>query len=156
VTWRLRPGSTADAAACHTAYVDAVRNGTAPFYTLEQAMAWAPSDTLEDWLPPRLADGTTWLAEAEGAVAGFLTTTPSGHIDLFFVRPRWQGTGLAAILYDAFAAWAADRGLTHLTTNASHLARRFLEPRGWTVVEGETAMRNGVELKRWKMARAVG
>ncbi|WP_068110435.1 GNAT family N-acetyltransferase [Tropicimonas marinistellae] len=151
MNWQIRLGSAADAAACHAIYVDAVRNGTAPLYTPEQARAWAPSDTLEDWMPPRLAAGVTWVAEDSGDAAGFLTVTPEGHLDFFFVRPPWHGSGIAAALYGEMSGWAATRGLSHMTTFASHLCRRFLEPRGWEVIAGETVQRNGQELERWKM-----
>lgn len=150
--YAIRTGTVTDAAACHAVYVDAVRNGTAPLYSAEEARAWAPSEQLEDWLPPRLQAGQTWIAEASGTVVGFLTVTPDGHLDLFFVRPGWRRSGLAAELYERMTAWAGARGIERMSTFASHLARRFLERRGWHVVSGETAIRNGVALKRWEMA----
>lgn len=151
MTWTLRTGGPADAATCHAVYVDAVRNGTAPHYTPEQAMAWAPSETVEDWLPPRLASGITWVADSGPRAEGFLTVTPSGHLDFFFVRPAARATGLSIALYDRMMGWAAETGHDRLTTHASHLARSFLEKRGWQIVDGETTIRHGVELKRWAM-----
>ncbi len=151
MTWTVRDGGAADAPACHAVYVDAVRNGTAGHYTSAQARAWAPIDTVEDWMPPRLEDGTTWITETDDRAVGFLTVTEGGHLDLFFVRPEWRKQGVAATLYETMMDWARTRGLETMTTDASHLARSFLERRSWRVVVGETTVRSGIELKRWKM-----
>lgn len=147
----IRPGGVADAAACHAVYVDAVRNGTAPHYSAREALAWAPSATLEDWMAPRLAAGITWVAQSGARAEGFLTVTPAGHLDFLFVRPEWRGTGLAAALYDRMADWAAAAGHDRLTVHASHLSRRFLARRGWQVVARESVARHGVDLVRWEM-----
>lgn len=152
MSWTIREGGAADAEACHAVYLDAVRNGTSRHYTPEQALAWAPSEQVEDWLPPRLEAGTTWIAFSDRRAEGFLTVTGEGHLDFFFVRPDARASGLAATLYDRMLDLAEARGQARLTTFASHLARSFLERRGWQVIEGESALRNGVELKRWKMA----
>lgn len=152
MTWEIRPGGAADAPACHAVYLDAVRNGTSGHYTAREARAWAPSDEVEDWLPPRLEAGTTWIAWRTDRAEGFLTVTDAGHLDFFFVRPDARGSGLAAALYDRMMELADTRGHDHLTTHASHLARSFLEKRGWRVIAKETALRNGVPLDRWEMA----
>lgn len=151
MSWTIREGSAADVDACHAVYFDAVRNGTSPLYTARQAHAWAPSPTPEDWLEPRLAVATTWIAVSETRAEGFLTVTDEGHLDFFFVRPEWRRSGLSPALYNRMTEWVYQRDLKQMTTYASHLCRRFLEKRGWRVVEGETALRHGVDLKRWKM-----
>ncbi|MDV7145370.1 GNAT family N-acetyltransferase [Tropicimonas sp. TH_r6] len=152
MSWEIRTGGAKDAAACMAVYVDAIRNGTAGHYTADQARAWAPTEEVEDWLPPRLDAGTTWIAWDGPRAEGFLTITADGHLDFFFVRTEARKNGLAEALYLQMLAQAEARGIGTLTTFASHLARSFLEKRGWTVIEGETALRHGVELKRWKMA----
>lgn len=151
MSWEIREGGAAEAASCMDVYVDAVRNGTAGHYTPAQALAWAPTEAVEDWLPPRLADGTTWIAWSATRAEGFLTVTPAGHLDFFFVRPEARASGLAAALYAHLMTWADAQGHDHLTTDASHLARSFLEKRGWRMIAGETAIRHGVALKRWRM-----
>ncbi len=151
MTWAIRDGSAVDAETCHAVYRDAVHNGTAPLYSAEQAEAWAPTGEPADWLGTRLADGRTWVADLDGEAIGFLTATHAGHLDLFFVRPEWRRRGVSSELYDHMIVWARANRLSKMTTFASHLAKRFLERRGWAVVEMETAIRNGVALDRWKM-----
>lgn len=153
MTCPVRPFRPADAAACLDVYLDAIHNGTAPHYSAEERAAWAPPGREYDhgeWTG-RLADGRTWVAEHEGKVVGFITLDRSGHLDLFFVRPEARLLGVAAKLYEALINTARDGGHTRLTTHASHLARRFLERRGWRVTGEERALRNGVFLTRFAM-----
>ena len=151
MTHRLRPYRDGDGPACYAVYFDAVRNGTAPAYTAAQARAWAPSETNDGEWSHRLASGVTWVSEGDAGLLGFITLTQAGHLDLFFVRPTARPLGVAADLYDHMLDHVRNRGLTRLTTHASHLARRFLERRGWTVLDEETTIRHGVALTRFAM-----
>lgn len=144
---QLRPEEVAET---YAIYRDAVRVGAAPFYTEEQRRAWVPSDAMEDWWPDRVLGGTTWVAEGDGGLSGFLTWR-EGHLDLLFVRPEARRGPVAPALYDRMLAAARDEGHTRLTTHASHLARRFLERRGWSVTDREEIERNGVLLTRFAM-----
>jgi GNAT superfamily N-acetyltransferase len=90
-----------------------------------------------------------WLAERDGALLGFASTTPSrdpgagtstGELGALYVRKEIAGSGIAA----ALLAWATKdlhtRGFHPLTlwvfeTNAR--ARRFYEKHGWTA-DGES------------------
>lgn len=151
MTWVLRRFHAGDVAACGAVYFDAVRNGTAPHYTAEQAAAWAPSPAPEGWAD-LLAESDTWIVEAPGFCAGFLTLRADGHLEFFFVRPTWRGAGVSHALYRAALAHAKLRGHRKLTTHASLLARRFLERRGWQVTEEEEVERHGARLRRFAMA----
>ena len=151
MTLKIRIYSDADRADCHDVYVDSVRNGTAPFYTAEQAHAWAPSLTDDEEWTGRLGTGTTWVAETEDGISGFITLTSDGHLDFFFVRPAARSAGTAQALYATMIEQAQSDGFDRLTTHASHLARRFLEKRGWEVVAEEDVVRNGVVLRRSRM-----
>lgn len=151
MTWTIRTAGAADAPACFAVYVDAIRGGTGGKYTRRQALAWAPEGDAGDWLAARLECGVTWIAVSERRAEGFLNVTPLGHLDLFFIRPEARASGLAAALHDRLMAWAQARALPRLTTDASHLARSFLEKHGWRVLGGESVERGGVALKRWKM-----
>ncbi|RVT84037.1 GNAT family N-acetyltransferase [Rhodobacteraceae bacterium CCMM004] len=152
----IRRYRSEDAAATYGVYADAVLNGTAPHYTADQARAWVPSDEMEDWWPPRLAGGTAWVAEGDAELTGLISLMGTGYLDMFFVRPSARPAGTAARLYNTLAAHARAAGQARLTTHASHLARRFLERRGWHVVAEETAMRNGVPLTRFAMESGGG
>ncbi len=151
MTPSIRPYEDTDSDACHDVYVDAVHNGTAPYYTAEQAHAWAPVLKHNGEWTPRLSAGKTWVAVSGSEVVGFITLTERGHLDFFFVRPAARGSGVATALYKTFLEQAKADGHERLTTHASHLARRFLEKRGWSVREEEDVVRNGVVLSRTLM-----
>jgi len=155
VPYTIRPYRAADTSGCGAIYMDAIRNGTAPHYSAEQAAAWAP-DGAEQWdWAPRLTKGRAWIAEVNGSPSGFITLRSDGHLDLFFVRPGVRHLGIAGALYAQMVEDARRSGVTRLTTHASLLARRFLERRGWRVVECETTERNGVSLTRFLMQRDI-
>lgn len=140
-----------DAETSYRVYFDSVRVGAASHYTEEQRRAWVPSESMEDWWTPRLIDGTAWVAEDETGLAGLIALRDDGHLDLFFVLSRARGAGAATALYDALMNEARARNLDQLTTDASHLARRFLERREWKLVAEETVTRSGVPLARFRM-----
>ncbi|MGI1661131.1 GNAT family N-acetyltransferase [Palleronia sp. KMU-117] len=143
----LRPD---EVALTYAIYRDAVRIGATPFYTEVQRRAWVPSDGMEDWWPDRVLGGTTWVDAGATGLDGFLTYI-DGHLDLFFVRPAARRGPTAPALYDRMLAHARAEGRRRLTTHASHLARRFLERRGWQVVAREETERGGVLLERFAM-----
>ena len=62
---------------------------------------------------------------------------PAGTINLWqlFVRPAWQGRGIATVLIEAAASEARRRGFTRMrlwTPQGQRRARRFYEREGWT------------------------
>lgn len=152
MTWRVRPWRMSDRAGCVDVSLDAILNGTAPHYSEAQRRAWAaPASDHADWTG-RLATGPSFVAEDDAGLLGFVTLTTAGHLDLFFVRPGARPQGVASALYDSVLDAARGLGLGRLTTDASRLARPFLEKRGWQVTGRECATRNGVPLERFGMA----
>ena len=146
----LRPYRPEDRAACAAIFFRAVREGAAGHYDAAQRAAWAPAgaETGAD----RLAHQWCLVAERDGTPAGFLSMTPEGHLDMAFVLPEEMGRGTAAALYDALLARARGAGLQRLTVHASHLARPFLERRGWQAETAETVALRGQRLERFVMS----
>ena len=147
----IRTWTPSDTKACIDIYVDAIRNGTRGIYTPEEAAAWAPEHADHAEWTARLASGRTWIAETGSGPQGFITLAPAGHLDLFFVRPAARPLGIADALYERLLTEARAQGLPAITTHASHLARRFLEKRGWEVESEERVLRHGVWLTRFTM-----
>lgn len=150
----LRPYRAADRAACAAVFFRAVREGAAGAYDAAQREAWAPDGPEEG--ADRLLDEWCLVAERGGRVAGFMAMTPEGYLDMAFVLPEEMGRGTAGLLYDALLAKARAAGLSRLTVHASHLARPFLERRGWQVEAAERVARNGQSLDRFAMSLALG
>lgn len=128
---------------------------------IESYRAWAPLD----WDPPmptpeqgkrlraNFENDDAWVLMAldgdelvgvvsmAGRTAAHAEPPPPGTIYLWqmFVRPRWQGSGLAQALMDLALAEARERGYERMTLWAAAgatQARRFYESEGWTVAAG--------------------
>lgn len=149
---RIRSCHAGDAPPLFAVFTEAVRTGAASHYTAAQCAAWAPLDTMPASWPDLLAALDTRVAESGGEIAGFMAATPDGYVDLAFVRPRWMGRSVAQALHDDLLERARARGLTRLSTHASHPARRFFARNGWQVDHPETVDRNGEQLERFAMS----
>lgn len=119
---------------------------------------WAlPQPSPESWerLRANFASDSAWILMALGGddmtvgVVSLAATTgaqkeapPEGTIYLWqmFVRPEWQGTGLAQALMDLAFEEARRRGMNRMILWAAAgaaQARKFYEREGWTL-SGET------------------
>lgn len=133
---QIRRYHSQDAATLYAVYVEAVQIGAAAHYTHAQRLAWAPDRPMHrDW-PDKLAALDTWVAEADGEIAGFMAVTKTGHIDLAFVRPRWMGRHVAQAVYERVVERARHADLPRLTTP-------------------ETVDRNGETLTRFAMSLSL-
>lgn len=132
-----------DRAACALVFDRAVREGAASVYDQAQREAWAPSPEPDLGTPDKLLAQWCWVAERDGAVAGFMSLEPSGYLDMAFVLPEEMGKGTAKALYAALIAKACDERLPRLTVTASHLARRFFARQCWALDRKEDLAADG-------------
>lgn len=151
----LRPYQPGDRRACYDVFHEAVHTGAAGAYTPQQRAVWAPDNGFRPQTPDKMLDMVAFVAEGPEGVEGFMAMEPQGHIDLAFVRPRQMGRGLAQALYECLLERARDAGLSRLTTDASHLARRFFAKNQWQVEYPETITRDGVEIERFRMSLSL-
>jgi putative acetyltransferase len=150
---KLRPLTAHDANACHAVFFRAVHEGARAHYSDEQRQAWAPLSTPPANWPDRLIAGFAICATRWGKIVGFFTMGTDGHIDFAYVLPSEMGKGSAGKLYDACETHARTQGLTVLSTEASHLARRFFEKRGWRVLAKQVVIRDGVGIENYRMEK---
>jgi len=85
----------------------------------------------------------------------YIDLQPNGHIDRVFCAPEAAGQGIASRLYDAVEAAARAQEIRSLFTEASELARRLLERKGFVVVERQDLMVRGVAIHNYRMAKAL-
>jgi ribosomal protein S18 acetylase RimI-like enzyme len=85
------------------------------------------------------ADGSQWVADqARESLHG-----------------KAAGQGIASRLYDVMEAAARQQGITSLFTEASELARRLFERKGFTVVERQDLVVRGVAIHNYRMAKTL-
>jgi putative acetyltransferase len=147
-----------DAAGVADVFYRSVREVALSDYTADQVRAWVPGrwDAEQEHL--RSGDGRLVLVAADerGQVVAFIDLEPDGHIDRLFCAPEAAGRGIASQLYDGIETAARERGLGRLFTEASELARRFFERKGFIVLERQDKILRGVPIHNYRMAKALG
>ena len=146
-----------DAQAIAQLFYDAVHALPDTHYNSEQKQAWAPeldSASEQKW-QQRIEKSRPFVAEYEDQIVGFIELEIDGHIDCFYVAPRYQGKGIGGQLYQALVNEARGFGLRELRVDASHAARAFFSQRGFHVEQENTVNLSGVTLTNWRMTLAL-
>jgi putative acetyltransferase len=124
-------------------------------YTPAQVQAWAPERRTPEQSHQWAGDGRLVLLatnENDRAVA-FIDLEPDGHIDHLFCAPEAAGRRIASQLYEAAEAAARQQDIGRLYTEASELARRFFERKGFVVLERQDMVVRGEPIHNYKMAK---
>ena len=147
-----------DAADLADVFFRSVRQVALSDYTAAQVKAWAPEPRTAEWAHTEASDGRLVLVavnEGDRPVA-YIDLEPNGHINRLFCAPEAAGQGIASRLYDAVEAAAREQGITSLFTEASELARRLFEHKGFAVVERQDMVIRGVAIHNYRMAKDLG
>jgi putative acetyltransferase len=118
------------------------------------------------WVPGRLdvkqghlrsSDGRLVLvaADEQDHVVAFIDLERDGHIGRLFCGPEAAGQGIASQLYDRLESAASEQGINRLFTEASELARRFFERKGFTVLERQDKVLREVPIHNYRMAKSI-
>jgi putative acetyltransferase len=149
----VRPYAPEDLDAVIEVFLRSVRETASANYNPDQIAAWAQADR-EVW-SKRRSSRPTWIAEAEGQVAGFTDLENDGHLDMMYVHPELSGRGVARALLLAAEQYARRRSLVRMYSEVSLTARPFFQRNGFYVVEPERVFRNGQWFDRFKMEKAL-
>jgi putative acetyltransferase len=146
-----------DAPALAQLFYDSVRVLGPRRYSPEQVEAWAPAAPEPARVHSRCSDGRTVLVDEDrgGRIAGYADLEPDGHIDQFYLRPDFAGTGRAAGLLEALLTEARTRGMTELRVEASEVARGLFERHGFVVSIRRDFEHRGVPIWNWDMRLAL-
>jgi putative acetyltransferase len=151
----IRTHLPADGAALAHVFHNAVHAIPNTIYNETQKAAWAPEVddlVLEKW-QARIEKKRPFVAEYNGEIVGFIELEVNGYIDCFYIDPKAQSLGIGGMLYQQVVNEATGFGIKKLTVHASKTARPFFENRGFSVVEQNLAIINGVELTNYLMAK---
>ena len=154
----IRTYEQRDAAGVADVFYRSVREVALSDYTAEQVKAWVPGRWDAEQEHRRSGDGRLVLVAADeaGHVAAFIDLEMDGHIDRLFAAPEAAGRGVASRLYDAIEAAARAQGIGRLFTEASELARRFFERKGFAVLERQDMILRSVPIHNYRMAKTLG
>lgn len=134
-------------------YHDTIREVTIHDYTPQQVKAWAPDDLyFRNWVEV-CSKRFTFVADDEGAIAGFSELEPSGHIDCFFCHKNYQRRGVGSLIYQATETKAIELSLKWLFVEASITAKSFFQSLGFTVVNTQNVTCRGEQFTNYKMEK---
>jgi putative acetyltransferase len=154
----IRAYDERDAGGTADVFYRSVREVALSDYTVAQANAWAPSRLDPVRAHQRSSDGRLVLvaADEDHHVVAFIDLEADGHIDRLYCAPEAVGRGIASQLYDAVEAAAREQGIVRLYTEASELARRFFERKGFTVQERHDMILREVAIHNYSMFKDLG
>jgi len=150
----IRLASQEDDDAIAEVMYDAIRNGPSA-YTPEQRASWMPEKRSGDVWSERLASQRVFLAEDTGRLLGFMSLAAGGYIDLAYIRPEAQGTGLFRQLYQAIEENARQDEVTRLWVHASLNAEPAFLAMGFAIVKEEEVELNGQSFRRFEMEKML-
>jgi ribosomal protein S18 acetylase RimI-like enzyme len=151
--FNIRPAREHDAIAIAQIHIDARR----------VAMPWLPvvhtfEDTVRFFGDFVIANQIVSVAEAEGAVAGFIAIE-GAYVDHLYVAPAHQSVGIGDALLKLAKETRPD-GLKLWTFEGNSKARSFYEKRGFVAIEFTDGSRNEERtpdvLYEWSPARLIG
>jgi putative acetyltransferase len=153
----IRAYDPRDAAALADVFFRSVRQVALSAYTAAQVRAWAPEPRTAEWAHGEASDGRMVLVAVneDGRPVAYIDLEPNGHIDRVFCAPEAAGQGIASRLYDAVETAAREQGIRSLFTEASELARRLFERKGFAVVARQDLVVRGVAIHNYRMAKAL-
>ena len=129
-----------------------VREVASRDYRPAQIEAWAAGP--EDWTE-RMQNRTTFVAEENGRLIGFIQYDPPDQIDLTYVHPERQRLGVASALLATLEAEAQRRGVTMLNVEASITSRPFFERRGYEVITPQIVHVRGQDFLNYRMSKRL-
>ncbi|MEE4210297.1 MAG: GNAT family N-acetyltransferase [Parvularcula sp.] len=124
-------------------------------YDAVQTAAWAAHVPDADEWTKRIENQTVIVATRSSNVVGFMTLKGDGLLDLAFIHPQHQRTGVFRSLYKAIVAAARDQGIERLETKASLNACQPFRAMGFDIIEREKATLDGVTLERFRMQQRL-
>ena len=136
-------------------FKNTVRKIAIRHYTTAQCKAWAPDDLDAAVWHASLSKNYTVVAMIDGIIVGFADLTASGEINRLYVHHQTQGQGVGFRLFQALEQYAREQGYPELTANVSITAKRLAERMGFVVGQPETVVRQGQELVRYPMHKAL-
>ncbi|MGC3940043.1 GNAT family N-acetyltransferase [Roseobacter sp. EG26] len=150
----LRWAKPSDAAELAQVFFAAVREGPS-LYSEAQRAAWLPEPPAGQAWRDQLSAMNVAVVERGGRPGGFMSVQDGGYINLAFVHPDHQGSGIFRQLYARVEEWARDHGEPILWTHASLMAEPAFQAMGFLVIHHETVVRDGQKLTRAKMEKRL-
>jgi putative acetyltransferase len=155
ISFTIRPWAPADTEELGEVFRRSVREVASRDYRRAQIEAWvlAPGE-IATWAE-RMKHRTTFVAEEEGRLIGFIQYEPPDHIDMTYVHPDRQRMGVASALLAALESQAKEHGVKLLNVEASLTSRPFFERRGYVVLTPQIVQARGQDFLNYRMSKRL-
>ncbi len=144
----IRRYSPSDIRAVIDIFESAIRGSCLGDYDQVQIDAWLSSADANRW-NAIFMEHYSLLALFDGEPAGFGDISEEGHLNLLYVRPEYQGKGIASALCERLEKHVG--GL--ITVEASLTARPFFLHRGYREIAQQKVYRKGIALTNFRMEK---
>lgn len=91
----------------------------------------------------------------QSKIVGFSSITSKGYLHNMFVHKDFQGKGIATMLLKEIEQYAAQTGISQITSEVSLTARPFFEKRGYIVEAEQKRKANKLSLTNYWMAKEL-
>jgi putative acetyltransferase len=152
----IRKGVLADLTELQQLFVGTVTTVCKTDYTDQQIKVWASSIENKDRWLYIVTKQFLLVAEDQERIVGFCSLEKNNEVDLLYVHKDYQGKEIASRLYAEIEKEAIKKGQTQLIADVSITARPFFEKMGFTVIEEQTVLSQGVKLTNFRMAKTIG
>lgn len=129
---------------------DAVRNGDSR-YNEAQRQAWVPEPRRGSEWDQRLSEQSIAVAVSEQMVVGMMSLSPNGYLDLAFIRPAYQGSGIFRRLFAMLLEFADEQCISEISVHASLMAQPAFSAMGFDIVKKETVALGDQDFDRFEM-----
>lgn len=151
----IRIGDIEDLIEMQQLFVETIKNICNTDYDKEQINVWSSGiDDKQRW-QDILTKQFVLIAQENNKITGFCTLDNGNYIDLFYVHKNHQRKGIAHKLYIDIEKEARRQKQTELTSNVSKTARPFFERMKFKVIRQQTFNVKGIELRNYKMIKAL-
>jgi putative acetyltransferase len=151
----MRPYDRLDLKRVATVFTESVHHLTGSRYTAQQRAVWAPIPPDLKYWRSRMRALQTLIAEVDAQCAGFISYQPNGYVELMYVSPEFERTGVATHLYRSVEERFIRGGIAEVYTEASLIAEPFFKAQGFHATRFEEIRVREVPLQRWVMIKKL-
>jgi putative acetyltransferase len=150
---RIRQAKPGDLPELQRMFVDTISSICKDDYSLEQIKVWTASvEDVQRWMD-KLSSQYFRIAELKNCIVGFASLENNDYLDFLYVHKDFQRQGIAGKLYSDIERKAMENGAAILYSDVSITAKRFFENKGFSVLEAQAIIRQGVEILNYRMAK---
>jgi putative acetyltransferase len=154
-SFNIRHGRSDDISELQRLFVATITSVCIADYNAEQIKVWtAGANNEEHWIELTIKQFLL-VAYNNESILGFCSLKDLKHIEMLYVHPNRQGEGIARALYIAIENEAKRQHQTFLTADVSKTALPFFEKMGFTVINAQTVIRQGIALTNFKMKKEL-